>query len=716
MAGQLQSYKDPYGQQINYARDKAGRLNSVTGSSFGDVTTYANNPQYRAWGALKSLSYGDQTQMEMTYDGRLQADTFHLTKATQSVIKKNYDYYADGSLKYVQDELNPKFDRLNIYDHTGRIKDGKSSAEARGGTVQNAYTDLPYRQSYVADAFGNMTQRTNLHWGRSSYTGQPSFNLSYTFVNNRVTNAGWEHDADGRVTKTAAPDAAVQSAFNAAGQLIALHREINSTNIYQDGDGREIKREKGTCLTVTQGQPCQQWSTDLETRYFLRSSVLDKRVISEANYTGKKAKTFVLADGTTLARQEAYDGYGGATDEVVYFQHEDASGMSQRTAYSSGLIIEEEDAENSPVEADPLGGNVGITSPYIRTRPPTGGNPNGSGTRNPRNLGAGEPNWVDAQNVSMTLDGQEVPHQILCSMLRGVSEFDLLHIALRVGTRTEEVAGDNSGGGNACTNGNCPTNANGNPLVTVQAVPPTFISVPYLYTVSWSESGQQTPEPPIEQEGLGGLLDFLKQVLNQYRCDQRLARIFGGPNTVMATAVMPRITGGNGNASFGPFPRIYYGESPESGVAHLLATKDGRGELANNAFTPLGYSFTEGQPSFSLDETKEPQNFRRFFYAPGSLSSYGYEGGLIVNFTHIGPADENRNPAPPNPNVMNNAGSILVGTLGGFGSPVSVGGSSGGYNVHSHMIFNMWNGNKSSRPNSATRIDPRKVFCNDLGF
>ncbi len=84
----------------------------------------------------------------MTVDNRLQADTFHLTKAAQSVIKKNYDYYADGSLKYVQDELNPKFDRLNIYDNVGRIQQAKSAAEATGGTVtQNLSTNLPYRQS-----------------------------------------------------------------------------------------------------------------------------------------------------------------------------------------------------------------------------------------------------------------------------------------------------------------------------------------------------------------------------------------------------------------------------------------------------------------------------------------------------------------------------------------------------------------------------------------
>ncbi|MCB1745520.1 MAG: RHS repeat protein, partial [Gammaproteobacteria bacterium] len=39
LGGQLKSIKDPYGQQINYTHDKAGRLSTVTGSSaFGGIT------------------------------------------------------------------------------------------------------------------------------------------------------------------------------------------------------------------------------------------------------------------------------------------------------------------------------------------------------------------------------------------------------------------------------------------------------------------------------------------------------------------------------------------------------------------------------------------------------------------------------------------------------------------------------------------------------
>ncbi|CAN5352826.1 hypothetical protein BH10ACI2_BH10ACI2_00020 [soil metagenome] len=52
---------------------------------------------------------------------------------------------------YAQDLMNPIFDRLQIYDHAGHLKDGKTGLEARGGSVTalaDQKTTLPYRQSY----------------------------------------------------------------------------------------------------------------------------------------------------------------------------------------------------------------------------------------------------------------------------------------------------------------------------------------------------------------------------------------------------------------------------------------------------------------------------------------------------------------------------------------------------------------------------------------
>ena len=157
-------------------------------------------------------------------------------------------------------------------------------------------------------------------------------------------------------------------------------------------------------------------------------------------------------------------------------------------------------------------------------------------------------------------------------------------------------------------------------------------------------------------------------------------------------------------------------KSPETGVTHLFATAEGIGVDENNAFTPPGYlkKKTTGY-SGQVAGSGETQNFLRLFYPKGSLKKYGYSGGLVINFTHIGPIDKKGIPSKPNPKLTNSVGSVSVGVIGGFGSDQSlIGGSSDGFYTHSHMIFNSWDG--KSAPTVKTRIDPRKVFCSDLGF
>jgi YD repeat-containing protein len=417
LSGQLQSYKDPYQKQINYTQDKVGRLTAVTGTSFAGFTTYASNPQYRAWGVLKHLEFSNGVQMNLTYNNRLLADTYELTRnGFPNIMQKEYQYYPDGNFKFVEDELNTKFDRLNLYDNLGQIQEAKSAIEASGGTVTtNLDQNLPYRQSYGFDAFGNMTQRNNLHWGATSYA-QMSFNLSYTYQNNRVTNQDWQHDADGRVTVSAPPDRTNYSYYDAAGQLIRYRKSavfpspVSEVARFYDGDGREAKRiDRGDCPSPQ--NPCNE---DLEVKYFIRSSVLDKEVISEVASDGKKKKTFVMAAGAIIAWQSVSTVQGNPS-EALYFEHWDASGMSQRTTFSTGGPLTLEDADGAPVELDGFGNNVGISNPYNRTRPVRGDVPP-SPTLN--NYFGDEPYYINGQRVTSILDGMEVPYGTLVRMGR----------------------------------------------------------------------------------------------------------------------------------------------------------------------------------------------------------------------------------------------------------------------------------------------------------
>ena len=88
LAGQLTSVAmSDWSQQVNYNHDATGRLTAVTGSGFTNtrvegtwpnwtyvtesVPTFVSNISYRAWGAVKQLSYGNSTQLSLTYNSRM---------------------------------------------------------------------------------------------------------------------------------------------------------------------------------------------------------------------------------------------------------------------------------------------------------------------------------------------------------------------------------------------------------------------------------------------------------------------------------------------------------------------------------------------------------------------------------------------------------------------------------------------------------------------
>jgi hypothetical protein len=354
IGGQLKSYTDPYGQEIEYAHDKAGRLDAVTGTSFGGVTTYANNPQYRAWGALKHLEYGSGRQMNVTYNNGLRANTFVVNKLSDpsdKTMDRSYDYYNDGTLKFTDDNILYKLDRLFVYDFGARVVTAKSGVEASGGTETNP-VNLPYRQTYTHDAFGHVMSRTSTLWNYGA-----GWDFSYTFTNNR--SSGSMYDDDGR---TIIGNGANFS-YDARGVMIDTGvGEHYETTLAFDGDGQEVKRSNRIWNTTT-----NNWN-EWETSYFVNSSVLG-RMVSHTTATGKKKFTYVVGAGTVVARQ----GVDDANAEHVSWQHRDPSGLSSRSTPAGTTTF----ANFSPEERDGLGNNVG-SAPNLSPPDRTGNSPSPS--------------------------------------------------------------------------------------------------------------------------------------------------------------------------------------------------------------------------------------------------------------------------------------------------------------------------------------------------
>lgn len=122
----------PWGAQVGYDYDKAGRLQNVSGSGYAGVSNYANAFSYRAFGALKGMSYGNGRTLSTGYDNRLRATTWNVS----GVLGYNYTYNdtylheSTGRVTYAQNINDPTLDRSYEYDQVGRLAISHSGTEA----------------------------------------------------------------------------------------------------------------------------------------------------------------------------------------------------------------------------------------------------------------------------------------------------------------------------------------------------------------------------------------------------------------------------------------------------------------------------------------------------------------------------------------------------------------------------------------------------------
>jgi hypothetical protein len=358
--------------------------------------------QYRAFGGLKSLTYGTQptsgsnTTRTQTYDVRQQIATLQVG----TDLSADFQYHSDGQIKYAKDNTDPTMDRAYNYDQVGRLAEGLSGAEARNPT---ATADGIYRQTYQYDAFSNLTGRlVNRFW-----SGGMPFGSSY--VDNR--RSGSLYDADGNVlldhgsNRTHIYDAASrqvqtreQSDSSSWGLGLGASQSTSSSSSPSpspsaspspavgepdapqpnapidgyyttttltiaesyDGDGRSLKRVQ----TKVQSRPFYQEVTHEIVDYYLRSTVLGGQVITELTSGGQKQKTNVYI-GSELAAEQVPN---GESQFMVWKYQNPVTGTS---AEQTSFVMKK--------EYDPFGLELGDSDPYLQNEfPDYPGLPGGS--------------------------------------------------------------------------------------------------------------------------------------------------------------------------------------------------------------------------------------------------------------------------------------------------------------------------------------------------
>jgi YD repeat-containing protein len=339
LSGQLTGVTDPANDTVSYVYNRAGQIAAINGSDYAGVTQYASGFQFRAWGGLKALSYGNGLSLANNYDARLQLQQREVkglaSSGSPSLMKIQYQYYPDGTPKFAQDLLDSRFDRAWTYDQVGRLSEAYTGQEAdnyAGVSVQFPQSG-PYRHTHQYDVWNNLTSRTGRYWSQTS-----DFTTTYNGQNQRQ---GWTYDAAGNVLN----DETNQYDYDAAG------RNVSAGGVTQAFDGL--------------GQAIKRTGLDNKVTYYLYSRPLGGQLLTElfgtpgqATPVGAKIRGYVYAGGVVVAKQEKSG--VNYTNSWVEWEHQDDLTGSLATSRNGTLS---NGSFRKKREPDPMGVDVGLSDP-----------------------------------------------------------------------------------------------------------------------------------------------------------------------------------------------------------------------------------------------------------------------------------------------------------------------------------------------------------------
>lgn len=222
LSGQLKSLTDPSGASFDYVNDKVGRLERIDGANFAGVTNYARDFRYRAFGGIKTMTYGtsDSAAVSLSYDNRLRISAYEAatTAVTGNYLQKaTYSYYADSSTKQTSNAVDSRFDRTFEYDFAGRLTSNRfGAAELTNGTPTT-----PFTQTISYNGFSDMTSRQSSSWEQEA-------NFTATYLNGRRESTAQSlvlHDAAGNVVSNSERGIGQRSRFDAAGRMAVLEED-----------------------------------------------------------------------------------------------------------------------------------------------------------------------------------------------------------------------------------------------------------------------------------------------------------------------------------------------------------------------------------------------------------------------------------------------------------------------------------------------------------
>jgi hypothetical protein len=286
---------------VGYQYDSNGRLNRINAANVPDsVTTLGYGMTYRAFGAIKGMTFGDHQTLSTSYDNRMRPASWNVP----NVLGFSYSYNGgsgvggNNQVSYARNlssngGRDSTLDRSYEYDQVGALVFARSGAEARAtfGIDGQGWgtSDGPYAHEYDYDKQGNITRR--LGWGGDVQGGAPyghDTDLPYTYSTNKNQRDGFTYDQAGNLTLDNVSH--YFYGYDATGQQVGATNQISGYYLNQsyDGDGlRALKNDNGVVI------------------YYLRSSVLGGAVVAELDGSGGFSRGYFYRGDQLLAVQQS---------------------------------------------------------------------------------------------------------------------------------------------------------------------------------------------------------------------------------------------------------------------------------------------------------------------------------------------------------------------------------------------------------------------------
>jgi len=362
LGNQVSRVTDPYGASAIYTYDGAARLLSVTGSGYlnggTEITQFATDIQYRAFGEVKHLVNGDasdKAQFNLSFNSRKE-----LTRFEAGGRVTEHDYFADGRPSYVRDYHFSNFNRTYQYDHAGRL------SHATAGESSNWHVN-PYSYDYTYDAWEHVSHRSGHHWSGTpdDFVGNFSNNRNVGWTYQGFVYGAWRYDADGNQTGT--NTYLPEDKNYDAGERLSTYRQLENNEHYvvslysYDGDGR-VGRTTGYVEGSSPGDSGQ---------YYIYSTVLGGQPLVRLNkgyFALYAERIYIYANGEAIAYQ-SHDYNGGSSKSITWlYQNPVTSSHYERVHGTPNNWAPLEDTI-----VDPMGGDVRDYDPYLLPEPPAPG-------------------------------------------------------------------------------------------------------------------------------------------------------------------------------------------------------------------------------------------------------------------------------------------------------------------------------------------------------